>query len=401
MVLAAPLPHPRRPGTFLLRAGFELEDATIARLEDLGVRHLWIKYPGLASLVRFADPHIERAASNLARTLDMATDSIVQERHARLEYTAFRDAINSLLGALSCNAAAAFLLDELGPGTYEARHAANVCMTSLLLGLRLTPYVIRERARLHPTKARELTELGVGAMLHDIGMLQLPREVRDRFAKYGDESDPEFQKHTALGFQIVKDWVSPASASIVLNHHQRYDGTGFPNRNTLAGELPPPAGHQIHIFHRIVAGADLLDRLRYPPGGENDQHVPTVRALSALLKPPLRARLDPIVLTAIFHCVPAFTPGSIVTLSDGGLAAVTDWHPLDPCRPSVQRLTSLDPRVASAGEPIDLRTTPTVSIAEAGGVDVSGDLFHPLPDDELSLTKLLKRLDNRADDLAA
>jgi HD-GYP domain-containing protein (c-di-GMP phosphodiesterase class II) len=400
MVLAAPLPHPRRPGTFLLRAGFEIEHATIARLEELGVKHLWIKYPGLEDLARFADPKVTRAASNLARTLDLATDSIVQDRHARLDYTSFRDAVTSMLGALAGNAAAAFLLDELGPGTYEARHAANVCMTSVLLGLRLAPYVIRERSRLHPTKARELTELGVGAMLHDIGMLQLPREVRDRFARDGDESDPEFRQHTALGFKIVKDWVSPASASIVLNHHQRFDGTGFPARRTLGGELPPPIGRQIHIFHRIVAGADLLDRLRYPPSGERDEHIPTVRALAALLKAPLRERLDPIVLTAIFHCVPAFTPGSIVTLSDGGLAAVTDWHPLDPCRPSVQRLPNLDPS-AEEGERIDLRTSSTVSIAQAGGVDVRGDIFVPQTNDEFSLSKLLKRLDNRADDLAA
>jgi hypothetical protein len=400
MVMAAPLPHPRRPGTILLRAGFELQDGTIGRLEELGVRHLWIRYPGLSDLSRFVDPRIERTAAALADTLERATDAVVQDRHARLDYAAFRDAASAMLAALAGNPAAAFLLDELGPGTYEARHASNVCMTSLLLGLRLIPYVVHERARLHPTVARDITDLGVGAMLHDIGMLQLPREVRDRFAQTGDEADPEFRKHTELGFAVVKDWVSPASASIVLNHHQRFDGSGFPGRKSMTGDLPPPKGRQIHVFHRIVAGADLLDRLRYPPGGDCEAFLPTVRALSSLRQAPLRERLDPLILAAIFHCVPAFAPGTMVTLSDGGQAAVVDWHPMNPCRPTVQRIETLDPADADEEERIDLRNAPDLSIALVGETDVRGDIFEPEPD-ELSLSKYLKRLENRADDLAA
>lgn len=400
MVMAAPLPHPRRAGTVLLRAGFELEEGTIGRLEELGVRHLWIRYPGLSDLSRFVDPRIERAASALADTLERATDAVVQDRHARLDYAAYRDTAAAMLTALAGNPAAAFLLDELGPGTFEARHAANVCMTSLLLGLRLIPYVVHERARLHPTIARDITDLGVGAMLHDIGMLQLSREVRDRFAEAGDETDPDFRKHVELGFAIVKGWVSPATASIVLNHHQRFDGTGFPRRRSLTGELPPPKGRQIHVFHRIVAGADLLDRLRYPPGGDRETCVPSVRALSALRRSPMREQLDPLVLAAIFHCVPAFSPGSIVTLSDGTRAAVTDWHPMDPCRPTVQRIETLNPAEADEEERIDLRNVPDLSIAFVGETDVRGDIFEPEPD-ELSLSKHLKRLENRADDLAA
>jgi hypothetical protein len=402
MVLAAALEHPRRPGTFLLREGFALEDAAIARLEDLGVRHVWIRYPGLTDLARHADPAITRAASGLAERLDRAADRFIRDRHARLDYHGFREAVTDLLAALTNNPAAAFLLDDLGPGTYEARHAANTCMTSLLLGLRLLPYVIRERHRLHPTKARDLSDLGVGALLHDIGMLSLPREVRDRFAASGDESDPELRTHVALGFAVVKDFVSPAAASIVLNHHQRFDGQGFPERRTLAGTLPPPAGRDIHIFHRIVAAADLLDRLRYPPDGEQDTAVPAARALKAILRTPLQAALDPIVRTALVHCVQAFAPGTLVTLSDHTLAAVTDWHPLDPCRPTVQRVPDLAATEANdtPAERLDLRRS-SLTILCAGAQDVTRDLFVPEFPDEFSLNRLMKRLDNRADDLAA
>jgi hypothetical protein len=401
MVLAAPLDHPRRPGSVLLREGFALEESSIARLEDLGVRHVWIRHPGLGDLARFIEPAVSRAAADLADRLDRAADRLVRDRHARLDYPGFRESVTDLLLALTDNPAAAFLLDDLGPGTYEARHAANTCMTSLLLGLRLLPYVIRERSRLHPTKARDLTDLGVGALLHDIGMLSLPREARDRFAASGDETDPEFRQHVRRGFAVVKDFVSPAAASIVLNHHQRFDGTGFPDRQTLAGPLPPPVGRDIHIFHRIVAAADLLDRLRYPPGGEQDACVPSARALKSILRTPLQSALDPIVRTALVHCVPAFAPGSLVTLSDGTLAAVVDWHPDDPCRPTVQRLGDLRAEARGPGEDrLDLRRS-ALTLTHVDNHEVTHDLFTPQFDGEFSLGRLMKRLDNRADDLAA
>lgn len=401
MTLAAPLPNPKRRGTVLLREGYVLESATIVKLEEMGVVHIWVKYPGLADLARFIDPKIDAAVHDLAKRLEHATDAIVQNRHARLDYDAFTTAVAGLLAALTDNPAAAFLLGELGPGTYEARHAANVCMTSLLLGLRLTPYVIRERKRLSPVKARDVTDLGVGAMLADIGMLTLPREARDRFAASGDETDPEFREHVTKGFDVVKDWVNPTVASIVLNHHQRYDGSGFPAHSTLAGVLPPPKGSEIHIFHRIVMAADLLDRLRYPPGGDAEHFVPTVRALKTLISHPCSNWIDPIIRIALVHCVPAFAPGTLVTLSDGGMAAVVDWLPTDPCSPTVQRIASLDPKKASEGERIDLRTTPKLTVAKVGGADVRGDLFHPWPDNEFSLNRVLKALENRADEFAA
>lgn len=401
MVLAAPLAHPRRRGTVLLREGYELENASIVKLQDMGVLHLWVRYPGLTDLVRFVEPKIDAAARDLASRLESAMDAIVQNRHARLEYAAFTAAVSSLLEALTQNPAAAFLLGELGPGTYEARHAANVCMTSLLLGLRLNPYVIRERSRLTPIKARDVTDLGVGAMLADIGMLMLPREVRDRFAATGDENDPEFRAHVTLGFDTVKDSVNPSVASIVLNHHQRFDGGGFPAHGTMSGPLPAFRGHDIHIFHRIVAAADLLDRLRYPPGGDADDFVPTVRALRTLMNPPYREWLDPIVRLGVLHCVPAFPPGTLVRLSDGGMAAVVDWFPTDPCRPIVQRIASLDPARAQEEERVDLRASGKLIIAEVGGVDVRADLFFPWPDHEFSLARQLKLLENRADEFAA
>lgn len=396
MRLASEVQHPRRPGTVLLRTGFELDDPTIRRLEEMSVPAVWVRYPGLDDIARFIDPEIDSAARGVARQLERACDAVVNSGLAKLEFGAFRTAVAGLLESLTRNPGAAFLLHELGPGTYEARHAANVCMTSLLLGVRLEQYVIRERRRLPASRAKDVTNLGVGAMLADLGMLMLPREVRDRFIATGDEEDPEFQAHVKLGFDAVKEWADPSVGSVVLNHHQRWDGSGFPVRMTLSGELPPPAGGEIHVFHRIVAAADVLDRLRYPPGGEAATAHPTVRALRQIREAPWKGKLDPIVALALLHCVPAFTPGMLVRLSDGRMAAVVDWNPLDPCRPVVQLVPTLDPGKASEARRMDLKVIPRITIAEVDGFDVRKDLFFPAVEDEFNLGRTLKRLENKA-----
>lgn len=396
MRLAAEVQHPRRPGTVLLRTGFELDDPTIRRLEEMNVQAVWVRYPGLDDIARFIDPEIDSAARGVARQLERACDAVVNSGLAKLEFGAFRAAVAGLLESLTKNPGAAFLLHELGPGTYEARHAANVCMTSLLLGVKLEQYVIRERRRLPASRAKDVTNLGVGAMLADIGMLMLPREVRDRFAATGDEEDEAFRAHVRLGFDAVKEWADPSVGSVVLNHHQRWDGSGFPVRSTLAGVLPPPAGGEIHVFHRIVAAADVLDRLRYPPAGESAVAHPTVRALRAVREGAWKGKLDPIVALALLHCVPAFTPGMLVKLSDGRMAAVVDWSPLDPCRPIVQLVPTLDPGKASEARRMDLKVIPRITIAEVDGFDVRKDLFFPNVEDEFNLARTLKRLDNKA-----
>lgn len=396
MTLASEVEHPRRAGTVLLRTGFELDDSTIRRLEEMNVQAVWVRYPGLDDIARFIDPDIDASARGVARQLERACDAVVNSGLAKLEFGAFRAAVAGLLQSLIKNPGAAFLLQDLGPGTFEARHAANVCLTSLLLGVKLEQYVIRERRRLPPSQAKDVTNLGVGAMLADIGMLMLPREVRDRFAATGDEEDEAFQAHIKLGFDAVKEWADPSVGSVVLNHHQRWDGSGFPTRRTLAGELPPPSGDEIHVFHRIVAAADVLDRLRYPPAGEAATATPSVRALRQIREAPWKSRLDPIVTLGLLHCVPAFTPGTLVKLSDGRMAAVVDWDPLDPCRPIVQLVPTLDPGRASEARRMDLRGLTHVSIAQVDGVDVRKDLFFPASEDEFNLTRTLKRLDNRA-----
>jgi len=280
------------------------------------------------------------------------------------------------------------------------RHASSVCMLSVLMGLRLDDYLVSQRSRLPSQAARDVAALGVGAMLHDVGMLRLEPEVVHSWNLTQDESNPAFQKHVFLGHELVREAVGPAASAVVLHHHQKFNGSGFPQRRRLDGGLEPLVGSDIHIFARIVAAADLFDRLRYPPGeGPETPPAPVVRTLSRLRAQPYASWLDPMVFKALLAVMPAYAPGTMVELSNGAKGVVAEWFPDDPCRPSVQEVG--DPskdfaKGAPRGRRYVLRDIPGLHVVRVDGQDVAEDNFFPSIPGEFDLKLAGKLLANAA-----
>lgn len=389
MVLAVPIYNPRRHDTALLKAGMTLDDWSIGRLAELRIREIWVRYPGMDFIAEYICPAVFEAQAVVNHRIAEAFDAVARRAHARLEYSEFYVAIRGLLNRLLINPKACLFVQELAEHDEPAlRHASNVCLVSLLMGLKLEDYIIAERSRVTVQVARDIAALGVGAMLHDIGMLRLGPDTFERWCRTQDESDPDFQRHVHIGHELVKDAIGAAAAAGVLHHHQKFDGSGFPPRSRPDGTEETLAGSDIHIFARIIAGADLFDRLRHPPGADPDQRpTPVVRVLRALGRPPYARWLDPMVYKALIAVVPAYAPGSIVRLSDGRHAVVVDWFADDPCRPTVCIINdpARYPLEVHDQERIALRRRSDLFIAEAEGQNVSADNFYPAVPGEFDL----------------
>jgi HD-GYP domain-containing protein (c-di-GMP phosphodiesterase class II) len=401
MVLAMPVLHPRRPGTVLLAAGLTLDEHIIGRLGEIRLRELWIRYPGVEFIGEYICPRIFENQAAVAQQIAHAFDAVTSHIQPRLEYNEYRNAVGELLDRLLARPRAAIFVQEISDKRRPAlRHSASVCMLSLLMGLKLEDYLITERTRLSAPTARDVAGLGVAAMLHDIGTLRLSPEVLHRWERTMDDSDTQWQQHVHLGFDMVKEAIGPASAAAVLHHHQKFDGTGFPARLRLDGSEEPLSGKEIHVFARIIAAANFFDRLRHPPpAGPDAAPVPVVRVLNTLRQAPYSGWLDPMVFKALLAVVPAYAPGSIVTLSNGQRAVVTEWFPNDPCRPTVQIIGDLDPGAApdsQSGERIVLQGHRKVLIAEAEGQKVLHDNFIPATPGQFDLRIAGKSLFNRA-----
>lgn len=405
MRLAVAVTHPRLGEVVLLREGVELDAVSIPRLRSLGVPEVWIHVPGLEDLVRFVDPRVLASYRELTRSISHALDSALIQSRVELDFWEYKRGVMSVLDRLVDSPSAAVFISELvGLDQPFVRHAGSVAVLSILMGIKLDFYLVRERSRLNPTAAKDISGLGVGAMLADIGMTRLNPACRARWAATHDEEDIEWQKHVTIGFDMVKADLDPGSAAVVLHHHQKFDGSGFPGRRNLHGALVPIKGSEIHVFARIAAAADLFDRLRHPVGdnfADTDPGaiagLPPVRALRLMREKPYVDWVDPVVKCALFTVQPAYPPGSMVTLNDGRRAVVVDWAPTQTCRPTVEvfendPLTEAVNSRTAGGTPqrerVNLASNRSLWIVEADGVDVSGDNFDPAYEGEFDLTRV-------------
>lgn len=102
----------------------------------------------------------------------------------------------------------------------------------------------------------EAESLGLAAPIHDVGKLSIPDAILNKPGKLTDAEFAIMKTHSLAGYEMLKNSkrsILKLGAIIALQHHERYDGMGYPQG--LAGE-------GIHIYGRIVALADVFDALR-------------------------------------------------------------------------------------------------------------------------------------------
>jgi len=381
LTLALPVFHPKSHDTLLLRSGVELTERAVTRLRQMCIPEIWVQYPRLEQVGGMVDPRVESSRAVVTRDIAEAFDLAGAHMHAKLEYRRYENAVGSMMRSLTENRQAnVFLTSLVDSGQPAVRHATNVCYLSMLIGLTLGDYLEHERPKLPPNIARDVESLGVAAMLCDIGVMQIEPEVLARYAQTQDDSDEAWQEHVLIGYEMVRGNVDPTAASAVLNHHQKFDGTGFPSRTTSNGEPVALGGHDIHVFARIIAAADLFDRLVHPahvPGSHDlgEEPNPAVRALRMMLEPPRRGWIDPYVFAGLLQVCPPYPPGHLVTLCDGREAVVEAWCRSDPCRPRVMEYRG--PDWEGDLESIDLRERTDLWVQSIDGVDVREDNFGP------------------------
>lgn len=384
MTLALPVRNPNNPGRQLLSAGYVLNDEVIDRLKELAVREVVVRYPGLEALDKYISPAVLERRGALARRLEHTLDQVKHRASANIPYETYLSELGGLIDGLLANTAGILFIEEAGSTrTSMLEHASSVAYMSLLIGLKLDSYLIRQRRSLPPRYARMLGNLGLGAMLHDVGLLKLEPHVIQRFEETGNTEDPAWRAHTRIGYELVRGQCEPTAAVVVLDHHQRFDGSGFPYRRGVDGRPSAPSGERIHIFARIAMVADAYDELRHPADGST---VPAVRVMAKMLSNDCLPWFDPQVMQAFVQVTPPYPPMSPVKLSDGRWAVPLEHNVAEPCRPKVQVIPALgdgtpdfDESACYDSPVIDLADHPDLQIVFAEGQDVTADNF-VLPD---------------------
>jgi len=168
-------------------------------------------------------------------------------------------------------------------------------------------------------------QAGKAGFLHDIGKCRIPDIILNKPGKLTDEEYKEIQNHSKYGYEILQNSTSDHVLSIAaLQHHERMDGTGYPNR--IGKE-------QIHPVSKVVAVADTYSAMISKRVYQNQ------RDLLIVLKELYRCsfgELDPVVThTFIRHMLPNFL-GKRVELNNGITGTIVLNHATDFFRPLIQ-----------------------------------------------------------------
>lgn len=372
MVLARPISLPNDSRCYLLQRDIEIPMDCIPRLRELGIVEVWVRYRDLEFLEDIIDEGLCDRQRDVYMHVRRNFESMMSGAASELDLHRFEGSIGELFRFLRTSNCGSMLLQKLDAfDNYLMSHSVNVCYLALLLGLKLENYVIQERPHKRMRDAKDLQSLGLGCLLHDVGKMLIAPEVLNKPGRLTPEEMREIKEHPVRGYQMVVSRVPVSAAQVVLNHHQRWDGRGYPERiDSRTGErLPNLSGKGIPIFSRLATMADVYDA------------ATTQRCYSAAklpvrvlheMKTICQGYFDPVVERAFYEIIPPFPLGQVVTLSDGAEAAVVDFNPRYPYRPKVQCLTyPTGERVADpALEEIDLAAHRDVHIAVVNGQDV-------------------------------
>jgi HD-GYP domain-containing protein (c-di-GMP phosphodiesterase class II) len=340
MKLAVPVANPEHPDEVMLKPGYILTEAVLARLRAMNVDTIYIDYPDLADLDRHLLPHLSPARQVVYKQVKDTFEALQTANRLTVTfadyYCSTRDLIITLMQQGDHPIYMDLLSDNLGANAVA--HSAAVAHLSLALGIRLQPYITDQRARLAPHHAREVVNLGVGAMLHDIGKTKLPAHLREYCWLDSPENDAErseWEAHPQIGYEMLRRGIESSASAAVQQHHQYFDGSGFPRIARPAKQLDHLSGEHIHVFARIIVAANLYERLA--TRSTADKRRPC-REVIKQLQTQYRAWIDPHILEQIPSVIPPYPPGSRVTMPDGSQAVVVDFDPNDPWHPKVRRL---------------------------------------------------------------
>jgi len=251
-----------------------------------------------------------RQYGEAAKSLKAATDCVFSQPEAA------RHATESLTRALLDKM---LIDDELcirvladARGDRATAHALNVAVISLLMG------------RVFGFSEAEMLDVGVGALLHDIGKLELPDRVRQPDPHAAPADQALYREHVMRGVAIGKRMgLNPGALLLIGQHHEMADGSGFPQGLNI---------DRMHAAARIVALVNRYDNLCDPA---LPAHALTPHEALSLIFAQTRSKFDASMLNAFIRMMGVYPPGSVVQLTDDRFALVTNVNSTRPLKPRV------------------------------------------------------------------
>lgn len=326
-------------GRPLLNTGVQLTVGMLSTLRRLGVTMIYIQDK------RFQDVVVEEVVSEETRRealVNLAVAVQCIQGGKEFDTKVMSQTTNAIIDEMIKNRKVLINLTDIR--TMDNRlfvHSLNVCILSVVVGINM---------RLN---RNQLTDLAIGALLHDIGKIEVPESVK----KQEDEELPadlaNDEKHTWRGYKRLrkKNDISIIAAHCALQHHEHIDGSGYPRG--LKEE-------EIHQFAKIVAVANEYDNLI---SGDEDRLPMLPHEATEVLMSLAGKSFDHEIVIQFLRAIAVFPTGMSVRLDTGQVGVVVGQHKGLPTRPVVRVFTKEDGEWESHNvKEVDLAQETTVFI---------------------------------------
>lgn len=327
-------------GRLLLAEGAIFTAQYIKRLQEIGVWAVYIQNP-LAASIDVPDILAEETRIRVVATVKEAFEGCRSRK--RIDMGQFKQLTENIVDEVIRNPNAIFHLNDIRMyDDYTFAHSVNVCVLAVLVGASLQ-YM-----------PRRLMELGIGALLHDVGKMAIAKKILNKPGRLDEEEMALMRRHPEWGFEILRKYsaqLSWLSIHVAFQHQEKFDGSGYPRQLK---------GMEIHEYARITAIADVYDALTsdrpYRPALPANQAYEFLLAGSG-------THFDPDILREFLLHIALYPVGSMVKLSTGDVGVVTQVFPGLQTRPVVRLLVDANDNLYEAETEMDLSVELTVFIS--------------------------------------
>lgn len=305
-------------GDILLSRGVKIDEHYIERLAKIGIPALYIRDEKIGK-VEYDEVISERTRQEALKVTKDVVGSI--RLSSDFDMKKVNKIVDDLISELLTSKELVVALVDMRAANDEGfYHSVNTAVLSVITGIAMG------------YDAKKLSQLACGALFHDIGMIMLAPELLHKKSVLTAQENEQIMKHPELGFEILrkKEGVSLLSAHVALQHHEKYDGSGYPRG--LSGD-------EINENARIVSITAIYDNI-IGFSTEGNKILPH-RAIESLTVKSGKW-FDPKILQVFIKTIAVFPVGVEVLLNTGDSALVTKVNKKFPTRPVVRVFKTRD-----------------------------------------------------------
>lgn len=307
-------------GKILVNKGVLLNERILKRLLQLGITYIYID-DKITDDIEFqepiSDPLKRKALKTIVATFKEIEAEPVSSRAFVLEKSVpqFKVIVQNMISELkNNNELMSILSDVCIHDSYIFTHSLNVSLYALAIGMELK------------LPQAQLEAIGLGAILHDIGKVTIPKDILMKPDKLTVEEYNVVKTHPSEGFELLRKThsVPLLVAHCAFQHHERLDGSGYP-RGIKA--------NHIHQYAQIVSVADVFDAVT---SNRIYRKAMLPHEGLELLYSGVESQFQTKIVMAFKHAVAIYPVGVTVELNDGRKGVVVKQNTSFSERPFVR-----------------------------------------------------------------